>query len=119
MGYCFCMAENKKTTKKAAPKKGTAAASKAQEKKPAAKKPAAKKPAAKKPKTVETVVDEKIDAAAEGAEKYYEEMMDVIESVMKRADEVIPEQVTIQTGVAKSWIRRFFSKLRPAGLKKK
>lgn len=119
MGYCFRMAENKKPTKKAAPKKGTAAASKAQAKKPAAKKPAAKKSTAQKPKTVETVVDEKIDAAAEEAEKYYEEMMDVIESITKRADEVIPEQITIQTSVAKGWVRRLLGKLRPTGLKKK
>lgn len=119
MGYCFRMAENKKPTKKAAPKKGTAAASKAQAKKPATKKPAAKKPAAQKPKTIETIVDEKIDAAAEEAEKYYEEMMDVIESITKRADEVVHEQVAIQATAAKSWIRRFLGKLRPAGLKKK
>jgi len=113
------MAENKKTTKKAAPKKGTAAASKsAAAKKPAAKKPAAKKAAAKKPTTVETVVEEAIAVAEKTGEEYYEEMMDVIDSIMKRADEAIPETVTIQTGVAKSWVRRFFGKLVPARRKK-
>lgn len=121
------MTEDKKTTKKtvskkSAPKKPGAQTKKAQP----TKAPAKKKPASStKPKLVDETIEKAIASAAsvidKESEKLHQEMVEVIESVINRTEANVPETITvnIQAVAVKSWIRKFFNKIRLTSSKNK
>ena len=102
------MAENKKTTKKAAPKKSTAGTGAVKKSASTASKPKAK--AAKstvKPKTEPAEITPPVESIAE-----LQEVIDTIDAIFKKVDEHVPDQVTItvDTVTPKGWLKKLLKK---------
>jgi hypothetical protein len=112
------MAENKKPTSKAAPKKSSTSAG-AQGKKTA---PKAGKVAPKTTKSAPKASQKKVEEPRpEESEAEMQEVIDAIDAIFRKVDEAVPDNmtVTLETVAAKSWIKRALGRIGIRGSKKK